>query len=60
MADNTETEYFEYLEALRVSGVTNMFGAPTYLQKAFGLSRKEAADVFLKWVDFKNKEGNSK
>jgi len=44
-------EYFEYLDDLRESGVTNMFGAAPYLQEAFGLSRYEARDVLLKWME---------
>jgi hypothetical protein len=44
-------EYFEYLEVLRKSGVTNMFGAAPYLQREFGLSRHEARDVLLKWME---------
>jgi hypothetical protein len=43
-------EYFEYLEMLRESGETNMFGASPYLQQAFGLSRYEAKDVLLEWM----------
>ena len=46
---NRET-LFEYLDALRDSGVTNMFGAGPYLQEAFGLSRWEAKDVVLAWM----------
>ena len=47
---NRET-LFEYLDALRDSGVTNMFGAGPYLQDAFGLSRYEAKDVVLAWME---------
>ena len=47
---NRET-LFEYLDALRDSGVTNMFGAGPYLQEAFGLSRYEAKDVVLAWME---------
>ena len=47
---NRET-LFEYLDALRDSGVTNMFGAGAYLQDAFGLSRYEAKDVVLAWME---------
>ena len=43
-------EYFEYLEMLRESGETNMFGASPYLQQAFGLSRYDAKDVLLEWM----------
>jgi hypothetical protein len=44
-------EYFAYLNVLRESGVTNMFGAAPYLQQEFGLSRHEARDVLLKWME---------
>ena len=35
-------EYFDYLDNLRESGVTNMFGASPYLQEAFDLTKIEA------------------
>jgi hypothetical protein len=43
--------YFAYLNALRESGVVNMFGAAPYLQDAFNLSRAEARDIVLKWME---------
>ena len=46
-----EKEYFAYLELLRDSGITNMFGAAPYLEEAFGLSRKEARDVLSSWME---------
>ena len=48
--DEQMQEYFEYLEELRDSGVTNMFGAAPYLQREFNLSSKEARDILLKWM----------
>jgi hypothetical protein len=50
MSAYEKEEYFEYLEMLRESGETNMFGAGVYLQKAFGLSRYDAKDVVLEWM----------
>ena len=44
-------EYCDYLEALRKSGATNMYGASPYLQQAFGLSKQEARDVLMKWME---------
>ena len=44
------SDYFNYLEELRQSGVTNMFGATPYLMEEFGLSRYEAKDVLLQWM----------
>ena len=44
------TEYFEYLDELRLSGETNMFGAGEYLQREFGLDRREARDILMTWM----------
>lgn len=46
-----EKEYFDYLELLRDSGVTNMFGAGSYLEEAFDLSRSEARKVLVSWME---------
>ena len=43
-------EYYVYLEDLRQSGVTNMFGAAPYLQEEFDLSRKEAREILANWM----------
>jgi len=42
--------YFYFLEDLRESGVTNMFGAASYLIDVFGLDRREAKDILLEWM----------
>ena len=44
-------EYFQFLDTLRESGVTNMFGAAPYLQQQFGLDRGEARKVLLEWME---------
>ena len=43
-------EYYGYLNALRDSGVVNMFGAGPYLQEQFGLSRSEARTIVIAWM----------
>lgn len=43
-------EYFSFLNVLRESGVTNMFGASPYLQNEFGLTRYEAREVLSAWM----------
>lgn len=48
---NEMKEYFDYLVELRDSGETNMWGAAPYLEREFGLSRKEAKDILLAWID---------
>lgn len=45
------SEYFEYLNELRESGETNMFGAGQYLQEEFGLNRREARDIVKQWME---------
>ena len=44
-------EYFEYLNELRDSGVTNMFGASPYLQQAFDVSKSEAKAILKLWME---------
>ena len=43
-------EMFEFLDDLRESGETNMFGAGPYVQEAFGLSRSDARKVVMEWM----------
>ena len=45
-----EQEVFEYLDRLRESGVTNMFGASPYVQEEFDITRKEARELLIKWM----------
>ena len=47
---NDKQKYFEFLNVLRESGVTNMFGAGPYLEQEFGLDRYEARDILLEWM----------
>lgn len=44
-------EYYQYLEVLRESGVTNMFGASTYLVEDFGLKSREARKILGSWME---------
>jgi len=43
-------EQKDYLDKLRESGETNMFGAGQYLQWEFGLEKKEARIVLSEWM----------
>lgn len=45
-----ETQIFDYLNDLRESGETNMFGAGMYLQWEFGLGKGEAREFLSKWI----------
>lgn len=42
--------YYVYLEELRRSGVTNMYGASPYLASAFGLTNGEAQEILAEWM----------
>lgn len=46
----TDNKYWIYLEELRRSGVTNMYGAGSYLADEFGLSTNEAASILADWM----------
>ena len=43
-------EHKEYLDELRESGVTNMWGAPAYVEARFKLSFKEASAIVSEWM----------
>lgn len=42
---------FEYLDGLRDSGVTNMFGAAPYVEEEFGVGHREAVKFVLEWME---------
>lgn len=44
-------EYFIFLDNLRDSGVTNMFGAARYLQEEFGMSRLDSNKILKAWME---------
>lgn len=43
-------EHKAYLEELRDSGVTNMWGAAPYLAARFGIEEKEAGEILVEWI----------
>ena len=43
-------EVFEFLDTLRDSGITNMFGAGPFIQEAYGVKRFEAKELLLEWM----------
>lgn len=55
----TEKEILSYLNELRESGVTNMFGAGPYVESEFpDLSKKECRAALMLWMANFNDEGN--
>jgi uncharacterized protein YciI len=49
--DKAQQAHFEYLDKLRTSGVTNMFGSPAYLQRRFAMKEDVSYKVFQAWAD---------
>jgi hypothetical protein len=43
-------EHLNYLDDLRESGATNMFGAGAYLQRKFHLDARTAKNVLFYWM----------
>jgi tRNA uridine 5-carbamoylmethylation protein Kti12 len=41
---------FKYLERLRQSGVTNMYGAGPYLREEFNISKEESYEILKQWI----------
>lgn len=52
----TDNKYWIYLEQLRKSGETNMYGAAPYLEFAFDLSHTEAVKILVDWMKNYNPE----
>jgi len=49
--DVVEDEMLEFLDDLRESGETNMFGARPYLMREYDyLDKKEAAEILSYWM----------
>ena len=48
-----EREVCEYLNELRISGITNMFGAAPYIERVFDVPRKEAVSLLVEWMESK-------
>lgn len=45
-----QNEVFKYLDALRESSITNMYGSGPWLENEFGMDRYEARDTILEWM----------
>ncbi len=43
-------EHLEFLDLLRESGVTQMFGAGIYLEETFGLPKAQARKILSYWM----------
>lgn len=46
-----EDDHLLFLDGLRETGVTNMFGAAPYVAKEFDLSNDEARTILMYWME---------
>jgi hypothetical protein len=53
-----EQEALEFLNWLRETGVTNMFGARPYVKEEFGLDDRESKRLLMLWMKNFNSDGN--
>jgi hypothetical protein len=53
---SNQMEMFRFLNRLRESGKTNMFGAGPYVAQAFGMTDREARKVLTAWMDWANED----
>ena len=44
-------EHLVYLDKLRESGITNMFGAGIYLENAFNIDKSTAREILTYWME---------
>lgn len=52
-----EKDIFEYLNELRDSGVTNMFGATSYIVDEYSIDKRKASAILSKWMTNFNEAG---
>ena len=52
----TQKQVNIFLDALRVSGKTNMFGATPHIQKRFNVTKYDAQRFLLKWMETFNEQ----
>ena len=52
----TTNKHWIFLENLRRSGKTNMYGATPYLMEKFGLERREAQEILADWMKNYNRD----
>lgn len=43
-------EHLEFLDELRESGVTNMYGATPFLREEFDIEDERAGDILIYWM----------
>ena len=53
-----EQEVFKFLNDLRESGDTNMFGAPPYVERQFSMSKSESRKLVTLWMNNFSESGD--
>jgi len=53
-----EKEVLEFLNLLRNSGLTNMYGATPYITAEFGINKSDAQNLLKLWMSNFNEDGN--
>ena len=51
---------FIYLNRLRESGETNMYGAAPYLEMEYDMTRREAKQVLMDWMQWVEQEPSNR
>lgn len=46
---------FKFLNRLRESGITNMYGASPYIAEAFDVNKREASKILVEWMEWVDK-----
>ena len=49
--EDVEDEHLTYLDELRESGITNMFGAGAYIADEFGITRRQSGVILSYWME---------
>ena len=57
-ATELEKDALEYLNELRLSGATNIFGAAPFVEAEFSIERKESIRLLTLWMENFNEEGD--
>jgi len=44
-------DMLRFLDGIRESGITNMFGASSYIEERFGMGHENAVEVLSYWME---------
>ena len=47
----TQNKVNKFLDDLRETGITNMYGAGPYIQEIFGVTKSDANRFLLNWIE---------